>query len=338
MPTRDSAILPFQKAGSRLERCKEMHWTEPATAEREKKLGDAANQLWAGASLKPGARHRNRTPLGNFFGLSDRVQRRLVFTNASDVNDTAITRAGFMAVRGGDLDELTASDFANIEAWLDGLEAVRQIAIPDPHQAEAVDAIAGTFADVDRTQALMACGSGKTLVALWTSERLNAQTILILLPSLALVRQTLHQWLKNTSLPRGGVSYRCICSDATVSREMDEIHVRPGDLDFPVTTDAEVLRAYLSQPYAGVKLVFSTYQSTKVLVEATKGLPAFDLGIFDEAHKTAGRDGVRSLRMAREYRDGPLAWETTDRLSTGRVGRIETQEIGRLGCHLEISP
>lgn len=35
-----------------------MHWTEPATsddshAELEKKLWDAANQLWAGASLKP---------------------------------------------------------------------------------------------------------------------------------------------------------------------------------------------------------------------------------------------------------------------------------------------
>jgi superfamily II DNA or RNA helicase len=232
--------------------------------------------------------------LGNFFGLSDRVQRRLVFTNATDVNDTASARAGFMAVRGGDLDELTASDFANIEAWFDGLEAVRQIATPDPHQAEAVDAIADTFADVDRALGLMACGSGKTLVALWTAERLNAQTVLILLPSLALVRQTLHQWLKNTSLPRGGVSFRCVCSDATVSREMDEIHVRPGDLDFPVTTDAGILKTYLLQPYAGVKLVFSTYQSTKVVMQATKGLPSFDLGIFDEAHKTAGRDGVRA--------------------------------------------
>ncbi|MEY4570595.1 MAG: hypothetical protein RLZZ398_2034, partial [Verrucomicrobiota bacterium] len=35
-----------------------MHWTEPATAddshaELEKKLWDAANQLWAGADLKP---------------------------------------------------------------------------------------------------------------------------------------------------------------------------------------------------------------------------------------------------------------------------------------------
>ena len=35
-----------------------MHWTEPATsddshAELEKKLWDAANQLWAGASPKP---------------------------------------------------------------------------------------------------------------------------------------------------------------------------------------------------------------------------------------------------------------------------------------------
>jgi predicted helicase len=67
--------------------------------------------------------------------------------------------------------------------------------------------------------------------------------------------------------------------------------VRPGDLDFPVTTDEQVVRRFLAQPQPVV--VFSTYQSAKVVA---KGMPkgcAFDLGIFDEAHKTAGREGAQ---------------------------------------------
>jgi len=50
-----------------------MHWTEPATADDshadlEKKLWDAANQLWAGASLKPSDRR-----LKNWSKLSERI-------------------------------------------------------------------------------------------------------------------------------------------------------------------------------------------------------------------------------------------------------------------------
>ncbi|MCP4272530.1 MAG: DEAD/DEAH box helicase family protein, partial [Gammaproteobacteria bacterium] len=52
--------------------------------------------------------------------------------------------------------------------------------------------------DYNRTTALMACGTGKTLVALWVSEQMDCKHILVLLPSLTLVRQTLHEWLKET--------------------------------------------------------------------------------------------------------------------------------------------
>lgn len=41
-----------------------------------------------------------------------------------------------------------------------------------------------------------------------------------------------------------------------------------------------------------MKLVFSTYQSADVVAAGMKRGDAFDLAIFDEAHKTAGREGV----------------------------------------------
>src|SRR6266513_2401135 len=64
------------------------------------------------------------------------------------------------------------------------------------------------------------------------------------------------------------------------------------DLDFLVTTDSAHVREFLAASYDGMKLVFSTYQSAHVVAAGMKQGDAFDLAIFDEAHKTAGREGV----------------------------------------------
>ena len=59
-----------------------------------------------------------------------------------------------------------------------------------------------------------------------------------------------------------------------------------------MTTESSVVREYLSSAYDGVRVVFSTYQSARVVAEGMADEP-FDLGLFDEAHKTAGRQGTR---------------------------------------------
>jgi predicted helicase len=69
--------------------------------------------------------------------------------------------------------------------------------------------------------------------------------------------------------------------------------VHQADLDFPVTTEPDVVKAFLNEPAEGVQVVFSTYQSAQVVGEAMDGQEPFDLGLFDEAHKTAGREGSR---------------------------------------------
>jgi superfamily II DNA or RNA helicase len=230
------------------------------------------------------------TELSTFYGLADVGGRRLVFTNCDLVARVAEERMGAIFVRGSDLDRLTPEDFQIIEAWLAEQPLNPKRKTPDPHQLVALDEIVGGLLRGPRATALMACGSGKTLVALWTAERLDARTVLILLPSLALVRQTLHVWLHETSWP--DVQFLCVCSDPTVQGE-DSLLVRPADLDFAVTTKSADVRRFLERPTDSVRLVFSTYQSTKVVAEAVAGLPPFDFAVFDEAHKTAGRDGAR---------------------------------------------
>jgi len=119
---------------------------------------------------------------------------------------------------------------------------------------------------------------------------LAARRVLVLVPSLALLRQTLHEWTRETSWP--ALAPLCVCSDPSVQAGSDEIVLRPSDLDFPVTTDRAQVRAFLAAPFAGVKLVFSTYQSAPVVAAGMQRGDTFDLALFDEANQTAGRAGV----------------------------------------------
>lgn len=237
-----------------------------------------------------------RTPLtweelSTFMGLSDspEIQSKVVITNCDELPAVINERHNFFCIRGSDLDRLTAEDFKAIEAWVSEAKITIRKSTPFPHQQEALDAIVPALKSEDRVSAIMACGTGKTLTALWTAEQMGARKILVLLPSLALLRQTLHEWLRETSLD--ALAYLCVCSDPTVKGDADGISTAQSDLDFEVSTDAATVRRFLDAPFKGTKVIFSTYQSAAVVGEAMKKGETFDLGIFDEAHKTAGREG-----------------------------------------------
>ena len=308
--------------------------------------------------------------LSTFMGLADspNIHSRILLTNCDDLPAVLNDRQGFFCIRGTDLDRLEADDFQAIAAWLADAAFVAPKKIPLPHQAEALEKILPAFKEHDRVSAIMACGTGKTLVALWVAEqvaqastpagsggvpppvgehapgrclnlsakprfgpRTAAPRILVLLPSLALLRQTLHEWLRETRLPT--LAYLCVCSDPTVKEGVDALTTAQSDLDFEVSTDAASVRAFLDASFTGVKIIFSTYQSASVVGEALLlgapisrsaraensshqaesefGAPScpprecFDLGIFDEAHKTAGREG-RNFALALEDKNLPI--------------------------------
>ena len=232
--------------------------------------------------------------LSTFFGLTDsaRIHSRVVFTNCDEFPDDLKDRRGFFCIRGSDLDRLEADDFRAIEAWLADAVFIAPKKSPDKdhiHQAEALNALVSALQTQPRVSAIMACGTGKTLVALWVAERLETKRVLVLLPSLALLRQTLHEWVRETNLPPW--PWLCVCSDLTVKEGIDPLVTQQSDLDFQVTTDPASVRSFLDAPFAGVKIIFSTYQSASVVGAAMQPGEAFDFAVFDEAHKTAGREG-----------------------------------------------
>ena len=68
--------------------------------------------------------------------------------------------------------------------------------------------------------------------------------------------------------------------------------MRRVDLGIDVSTDPAAVASFLSKSSQAVKVVMTTYQSGRVVSEgAGKAKVSFDLGIFDEAHKTVGSEG-----------------------------------------------
>jgi predicted helicase len=162
------------------------------------------------------------------------------------------------------------------------------------HQHEAVNAALKGFETSHRGKLIMACGTGKTFTALKIAERVAEQEgharILFLVPSLALMSQSLKEWSDETTLTMHAYA---VCSDTKVGRQKnsDFTDVAIHDLQIPATTDgATLLEAMGTRDLdEGMTVVFSTYQSIDAVSQAQKaGLPDFDLIICDEAHRTTG--------------------------------------------------
>jgi predicted helicase len=169
-----------------------------------------------------------------------------------------------------------------------------------PHQTEALTNTNIHFQSNDRGKLIMACGTGKTFTALRIAEKQtnNKGTVLFLVPSIALLGQTLREWKSDTET---NIHAICICSDPEISKkigrneEMDTDRI--DELAYPASTDVDqVLQQFeniKNRSEEGMTVVFSTYQSIDVISKSQKklmenGFPEFDLIICDEAHRTTG--------------------------------------------------
>ncbi len=178
---------------------------------------------------------------------------------------------------------------ASLDAWPASIEELstpaQPHASPRPHQNLAITDVINGLEGNSRGQLIMACGTGKTLTALWIKETLKPKTTLVLVPSLNLLAQTLSEWAKNSLSPW---QYLCVCSDDTVNKLDDQPISTVGDLPFEVTTNPADIAKFLS--LGGERIIFSTYQSSAQVAKAQEqsGI-SFDLVICDEAHRLTGK-------------------------------------------------
>ncbi|MCG2461462.1 DEAD/DEAH box helicase family protein [Flavobacteriaceae bacterium F89] len=169
-----------------------------------------------------------------------------------------------------------------------------------PHQKQAMENTHEHFKENDRGKLIMACGTGKTFTALRIAEHETdgKGLVLFLVPSIALLGQTLREWSADANEPINAIA---ICSDPDITKQKkkndDTDTFSVVDLAFPASTDSDFILHQFEQIKKngrnGMTVVFSTYQSIEVIARAQTVLlkndfPEFDLIVCDEAHRTTG--------------------------------------------------
>lgn len=240
-----------------------------------------------------------KADIDSFFTASGKRQfgRRLIIDTtdapwsanaaaALDEQDKPVSRIGLDRLEGSPID--WSAYLLRDEVKLAKPKDIR------PHQKDAIAAVRAGLADADRGKLIMACGTGKTYTGLKIAEDMAGvgKTVLFLVPSLALMSQTVREWTIDTATP---IRAFAVCSDVQVGKrrksDSDIAEIEIHDLDYPATTNPAKLARKAAQPAPDrMTVVFSTYQSIQVISDAQHkhGLPAFDLIICDEAHRTTG--------------------------------------------------
>jgi predicted helicase len=220
------------------------------------------------------------------------------------------------------------------------------------HQKDALKATQEGFKTADRGKLIMACGTGKTFTSLRIAETVagKGKQVLYLVPSLALMSQTVREWANDAELYLFSFA---VCSDVQVGVRKggeDDTDLNIHDLAFPATTNAAKLGEQLSEwtheaeAADRMTVVFATYQSIQVISEAQKkyGMPEFDLIICDEAHRTTGATlaGEEESNFVKVHDQGiiqgkkRLYMTATPRIY-GDAVRSKAQEVGAVLCAMD---
>ena len=177
---------------------------------------------------------------------------------------------------------------------------------PRSHQETAIKKAKEHFIDnkADRGRLIMPCASGKSLTAYWVARQLNAKSIIVAVPSLSLIKQTVKDWTLEYTADKSKPDWICICSDKSSGKlddENDDFVKDIYDLGLPVTTNRDIISAFLQKDSKSPKIIFTTYMSGPILSEVAKKVNcAIDFCIFDEAHKTTGRANKKSATLLDE--------------------------------------
>ncbi len=209
--------------------------------------------------------------------------------------DKNIARIGLSQLRDSEIDWTMFS-----------LKTPKKIQLKSPkkprfHQVPAIEAVVNGFKEADRGKLIMAPGTGKTYTSMVIAEKMADEKegpfrVLYLVPSIQLLSQSLRGWTADSKY-RENMNTFAVCSDRKVTKQNGENEfedIAATDLGYPATTDYHKLLEHKKEIDSQENpskflVVFSTYQSIDVIIEAQKnGFYEFDLVICDEAHRTTG--------------------------------------------------
>lgn len=203
-----------------------------------------------------------------------------------------VSKGSIIKLLGDTWQELDEEFFKNVNKKLQGKTVNITPFTPRKHQKKAIKDAVKHFVqdDESRGKLIFPCGAGKSLTGYWIIKELNPKSTIIAVPSLSLVKQTLEVYLREMVANKASVKWLCICSDEGIGKN-DDVAFFTDNLGVPCQTDPNYIESWLKANKEENKVIFTTYQSGRIIAELSKKLKiTFDVGIFDEAHKTVGAD------------------------------------------------
>ena len=239
------------------------------------------------------------TSLSTFFGLSfginDKIKGGFLVTNTHDLCEEVIKSTKVEPIYGDYFDDLPANFFDTIRKGV--TKVVYKKKKPFVHQKACITACEFHYRDFDRAYIEMACGSGKTLSSFWIDQRLANKRTVVFVPSLYLLSQFYSDWINQSYAENKQIKYILVGSDADVD---EETNYKSNGLI--LCTEPKIIRQYIKNCKDKL-VVICTYQSANKLAEASKNIQ-FDMGFFDEAHKTVSQKGKQfTLMLTDEHMD-----------------------------------
>jgi superfamily II DNA or RNA helicase len=237
--------------------------------------------------------------LAKFWVEAQHTDFNYTIANCYTITELALKQQKHLQILVDEFESLDESFFQELYIFInDTKKQIKVLYEPFSFQNTIIKDVCNGFNKDKRGKLIAACGTGKTLTALWITEALSSKKVLFLAPSLALIKQTLEAWADQTKEP---FTYLCVCSDRTVSNQIeDEGDISISDFNVPVTTDSGEISKFLQSSGDKKKIIFSTYQSLPVLLAGVKDATPFifDITIFDEAHRTAGTNDANIFNLA----------------------------------------
>ena len=234
--------------------------------------------------------------VSTFFSITEReitykkIRHRIISSSALEVSKKISTvhkeKLGFITY--SDFSQLGNEEFKNFHSILDNQKVTLNKYEPRKHQKIALENCLSYFKNQSRGKLIHPCGTGKSLTGYWFFRYMKGNNALIVVPSLQLVKQTLKTWAREFLCEGIDIDWIAVCSDDDV-KNLDDPAINTFDIGIEVNTDTEIISEFLKKNSEKTKIVITTYQSGKRLIESVKQANiTFDIGIFDEAHKTVG--------------------------------------------------
>lgn len=228
------------------------------------------------------------------FGICEKIKLALICTTTDRFSKKLTLYGDKISFCTGEVWRTLDSEFFNrVHDYIGGKVLSIVAKKPYQHQERAIKSASEHFIKNknSRGKLIMPCGTGKSLTSYWIAHSLRSQSILIAVPSLALVRQTLDVWTAESIANNREINWICVCSDESVSNlDRSDNSVLMQDLGIRVHTDTAEITSWLNTQKSKQYVVITTYQSGKKIADAAReSNTIFDVGILDEAHKTVGK-------------------------------------------------